>query len=102
MLGVALNPQAPNGMIHLITTMNTPCLHFEFNEAWVLSDEGETEVAARERAGARVHTRTLYWENGARKSESTWRGFKAHGPARLWDREGRLISEALFQNGLLQ
>ena len=26
-------------MIHLITTMNNPCLHFELNEAWILSPE---------------------------------------------------------------
>ena len=28
--------QAPNGVIHLITTMNRPNLHFEMNEAWIL------------------------------------------------------------------
>ena len=36
-LGYSVARQAPNGMIHLITTMNQPCLHFEFNEAWILS-----------------------------------------------------------------
>ena len=35
-LGYTALRQAPNGMIHLISTMNTPCLHFEFNEAWLL------------------------------------------------------------------
>ncbi|NWG12214.1 MAG: SUMF1/EgtB/PvdO family nonheme iron enzyme, partial [Acidobacteria bacterium] len=35
-LGYAVARQGPNGMIHLITTMNNPCLHFEFNEAWIL------------------------------------------------------------------
>ena len=33
--------QAPNGVIHLITTMNRPNLHFEMNEAWIL-DENAT------------------------------------------------------------
>jgi hypothetical protein len=37
-LGYSAMRQAPNGVIHLITTMNRPCLHFEFNEAWLLSD----------------------------------------------------------------
>jgi len=37
-IGYSVARQAPNGMIHLITTMNQPCLHFEFNEAWILSD----------------------------------------------------------------
>ena len=26
-------------MIHVVTTMNRPCLHFELNEAWIRSDE---------------------------------------------------------------
>ncbi len=38
-LGYAVARQAPNGIIHLITTMNRPCLHFAFNEAWILSDD---------------------------------------------------------------
>jgi hypothetical protein len=37
-LGYSAARQAPNGMIHLISTMTRPCLHFEFNEAWILSD----------------------------------------------------------------
>ena len=38
-LGYAVAAQAPNGMIHLLTSMNHPCLHFEFNEAWILSGQ---------------------------------------------------------------
>jgi formylglycine-generating enzyme required for sulfatase activity len=38
-LGYSAAAQAPNGMIHLITTMNQPCLHFELNEAWILAPE---------------------------------------------------------------
>ena len=36
-IGYSVARQAPNGIIHLITTMNAPCLHFEMNEAWILS-----------------------------------------------------------------
>jgi hypothetical protein len=36
-LGYSAAAQGPDGMIHLITTLNIPCLHFEFNEAWILS-----------------------------------------------------------------
>jgi hypothetical protein len=35
-IGYSVARQAPNGMIHLITTMNHPCLHFTMNEAWIL------------------------------------------------------------------
>jgi hypothetical protein len=34
-LGYAVARQAPNGIIHLIATMTSPCLHFELNEAWI-------------------------------------------------------------------
>lgn len=37
-LGYSAARQAPNGLIHVTTSMNTPCLHFELNEAWILSD----------------------------------------------------------------
>jgi len=37
-LGYSVAKQAPNGMIHLIATMTHPCLHYEFNEAWLLED----------------------------------------------------------------
>ncbi len=37
-LGYAVARQAPNGVIHLITSMNVAAQHFELNEAWILSD----------------------------------------------------------------
>jgi len=40
-IGYSVARQAPNGNIHLITTMNSPCLHFEMNEAWILSDDAK-------------------------------------------------------------
>ncbi len=39
-LGYAVARQAPNSVIHLITSMNEPCLHFAMNEAWILSKDG--------------------------------------------------------------
>jgi formylglycine-generating enzyme required for sulfatase activity len=35
-IGYSAARQASNGVIHLITTMNRPNLHFELNEAWIL------------------------------------------------------------------
>ena len=37
-VGYSVARQAPNGVIHLITTLNHPALHFELNEAWLLGD----------------------------------------------------------------
>ena len=182
-LGYSAARQAPNGMIHIITTMNTPCLHFEFNESWILSAEpdaagdpelmrptvtkvsktqtftekfrggslryrwqggvandgrflrhgktewfyasGQTQCQAQfalgRPTGAETYWRpdgtmawrwehrsdglavwTQFWENGAKKSESTWRGHLADGPARTWGRSGSLISETSFLAGRLQ
>src|SRR5262249_14369568 len=51
-LGYTVATQAPNGIIHLITSMNHPSQHFEMNEAWILSDSTEqTRPAA---SGARA------------------------------------------------
>ncbi len=181
-LGYSAARQAPNGMIHLITTMNNPCLHFEFNEAWILSvsdphpgagnaewmrsratrivsvspatakfpdgavraswsggvaDDGRYLLDGEERwfypngakqyevtyrlgrkAGAEMLWQsdgtpvwqwehrpdgtgvwTQFWENGARKSVSTWLNHQAHGAARCWNRAGQEISHALFEHG---
>ena len=50
-LGYSVAKQAPNGMIHLIATMTHPCLHYEFNEAWLLEENqikkrSETDLMA--------------------------------------------------------
>ncbi len=37
-LGYATVRQGPNGIIHVLTTMTHPCVHYEFNEAWVYSE----------------------------------------------------------------
>ena len=35
-LGYCVARQAPNGIIHLITSLNHPAYHFEMNESWIL------------------------------------------------------------------
>jgi len=40
-LGYATVRQAPNGLIHVLATMTQPCLHYEFNEAWIWSDAAD-------------------------------------------------------------
>jgi len=42
-IGYSAARQAPNGVIHLITTMNRPNLHFEMNEAWILDKQAMRE-----------------------------------------------------------
>jgi hypothetical protein len=48
-LGYCVLRQAPNGNIHLITSLTHPALDFEFNEAWLLSnapDPSEAQMTA--------------------------------------------------------
>ncbi|MBD3420468.1 MAG: SUMF1/EgtB/PvdO family nonheme iron enzyme [Chitinivibrionales bacterium] len=39
-MGYCIARQAPNGVIHLISSQNWPSMHYELNEAWILSDSG--------------------------------------------------------------
>lgn len=45
-IGYSVARQAPNGVIHLITSMNQQALHFALNEAWVLSEDATTPPGA--------------------------------------------------------
>jgi hypothetical protein len=108
-LGYSAMRQAPNGMIHLITTMNTPCLHFEFNEAWVLSgapmSSADSELM-KSTAGRvrRVETFTEQYPN--RKTKFRWRGgvaddgrFLKHGKAEWFYDNGKPQYAATFELG---
>jgi antitoxin component YwqK of YwqJK toxin-antitoxin module len=158
--------------------MNRPCLHFEFNEAWMqdkdagtgdsdaqlmkstastigkvetyedkypggkvkatwsagIGDDGRYLLHGRDtwyhengqkmyqveyKLGVKMGTETCYrldgskqwqrlhkedgtvvwtqwWENGGKKSESTWKNSRATGPATAWDREGQVLHEREF------
>ena len=52
-IGYSVARQGPDGIIHLITTMNRPCLHLAFNEAWIIQKSSECKPDAElERSGA--------------------------------------------------
>jgi hypothetical protein len=38
-IGYSVSRQSPDGLIHIIATNVHPCLHFSFNEAWLISPE---------------------------------------------------------------
>ena len=46
-LGYSTVRQGPNGVIHILSTMTHPCLHYEINEAWLESDESAHTTLAR-------------------------------------------------------
>lgn len=42
---------------------------------------------------------TRFWPNGQKKSESTWVGLMAHGPATTWDEDGNITHQGMFEKG---
>jgi hypothetical protein len=74
-IGYSVARQAPNGLIHLITTMNRPCLHFAFNEAWILDQgtDGRSDAELMEPTAATISNVTKYEEKYASgKVKASW------------------------------
>jgi len=116
-IGYATVRQAPNGVIHLLSTITQPCLHYEFNEAWITSTAGDI---APETAGGTVqpYSETYpggapkatwsarrtpngrylldgpenhYYENGTKQREVTWANGRRTGTETLWGPDGTRI-----------
>jgi antitoxin component YwqK of YwqJK toxin-antitoxin module len=66
-LGYVTARQAPNGVIHVLTTETQPCLHYELNEAWIFSDVGDI---APENSGGEIKKFSENYPNG--KVRSQW------------------------------
>jgi len=116
-LGYATVRQAPNGVIHLLTTMTHPCLHYEFNEAWVLSEAGDltpessggvvheyrenyASEAPRATWGARIcpngrylleGNETSYYENGQKEHEAAYKSGRKTGTETFWGSDGSKV-----------
>jgi hypothetical protein len=112
-LGYSAARQAPNGIIHVISTMNHPCQHFEMNEAWILdpcapptppTDPGETGTVnpyqedypgggTKATWSAKTCTdgryllhgvETWYYESGQKQYEATYYNGKKIGDETYW------------------
>jgi len=66
-VGYVTARQAPNGVIHVLTTETQPCAQYELNEAWIFSDAGDV---APETSGGEVRKFSEKYPNG--KSRATW------------------------------
>ena len=47
-----------------------------------------------------AETKTKFYENGQKKSETNYKDGKKHGLGTEWDEEGNVISQANFENGV--
>jgi hypothetical protein len=120
-LGYVVARQAPNGLIHMVTTKTVPPLHWELNEAWILSKEAKTLVSppdgiqgireheefyrsgklrARWQGGVtstgeyRLHGQQLWFHpNGEKEWEADYRAGHPVGRQTFWDPDGRIIWE---------
>jgi len=80
-IGYSTVRQAPNGMIHVFATMTHPCLHYEFNEAWI-TDPSAGEMAP-ETAGGKVKSYKEKYPGG--KLRATWKARITPGGRYLLD-----------------
>lgn len=108
-IGYSVLRQGADGLIHLVTTMNRPCLHFTFNEAWLLSDAAISadDAALRSNSahvvsGIEIHEER-YPDGRRRLSWSAGRGddgrYLLQGPERWYYPDGALEYEAVFERG---
>ena len=102
-LGYVCAAQGPDGLIHVVTSMNHPSQEFEFNEAWILANS-DASVAARIKGAPRPVHGVQRSKDG--KVLATWNGkvdangrFVLNGPE-TWDyANGAKAYEATYRNG---
>jgi hypothetical protein len=116
-LGYVTVRQAANGVIHILTTVTQPCLHYELNEAWIWSDAGDIKPdnsggvvkkfsekypngKLRSKWSARIYPNgrylldgkeTDYYENGAKKHEATYANGRKTGKEIFWSADGKAV-----------
>ncbi|HWA26369.1 MAG TPA: SUMF1/EgtB/PvdO family nonheme iron enzyme [Lacunisphaera sp.] len=122
-VGYVTATQAPNGVIHIVTSKTKPAfLHIELNETWVLQGGAPTPVStaisdaredterfpngrlkARWQGGTdadgnyRLHgPQVFYYEDGGRQWESNYRAGKRTGTETYWNRNGTMKWQRIF------
>lgn len=116
-LGYVTARQAPNGVIHVLTTETEPCLHYELNETWIRSEAGDVAPEStggvlrhysesypgdqlRSQWSARIcpHGRyflegaqTNFYENGARQHVVIYASGRKTGLETFWSPSGRVL-----------
>src|SRR6185312_1945531 len=116
-VGYVTARQAPNGVIHVLTTVTQPCLDYELNEAWVFSDPGDiapettggtikkfsekfpngktrSQWSARICPGGRYlldGPETDFYDTGAKQHEVTYASGRKTGAETYWSAEGKKL-----------
>jgi antitoxin component YwqK of YwqJK toxin-antitoxin module len=100
-LGYATVRQAPNGIIHILTTITLPCLQYEFNEAWVWSNEGDITP---ETSGGTIKQYIERYPNGQVRSKWSARicnngRYLLNGEQIDYYENGTKQHQAIYENG---
>ena len=100
-LGYSTVRQAPNGLIHILTSANYPALHYELNEAWIWSDEGEVTIS---KENGEKKSYTEHYPNGSLKAE--WEAviyhsgrYLLHGPMTDYYADGSIQHKVVYNHG---
>jgi len=92
-VGYTTATQAPNGVIHIVTSKNEPPVHIELNETWVLrggADSDEATGGADARGQYRLEgTQTFYYPDRRKQWEVTYEHGRKTGVETFWDADGR-------------
>ncbi|HLK62740.1 MAG TPA: hypothetical protein VKU19_04845 [Bryobacteraceae bacterium] len=87
-VGYTTATQAPNGVIHIVTSKNAPDLHIELNETWV--QQGGPETAA---PGLLSGPQTFSYANGQKQWQRTLQNGRPIGIEAWWSEDGRRLWE---------
>lgn len=116
-LGYVTARQGANGVIHILSTVTQPCLHYELNEAWIWSDTGDIAPEnsggvvrkfsenypngkLRSKWSARIcpngrylldGKQTDYYDTGAKQHEVTYKNGRKTGTETFWSEKGDKI-----------
>jgi hypothetical protein len=116
-LGYVTARQGANGVIHILTTVTQPCLHYELNEAWIWSDAGDIAPEnsggvvkkfsekypngkIRSQWSARIcpngrylldGKQTDFYDNGAKQHEVTFKSGRKAGKETFWSADGKVV-----------
>jgi hypothetical protein len=116
-LGYVTARQAPNGVIHILTTVTQPCLHYELNEAWINSSAGDlapensggvVKQFSEKFPGGKIRStwsaricpngryllegeETDYYESGAKQHEVTYQNGRKTGLESFWSADGKVL-----------
>jgi len=124
-VGYTTATQAPNGIIHIVTSKNKPDYQIEINEKWVM-EGGPESVSAPEVSGMKEYretypdgkmkavwsagytsdnryllqgVQTFYYQNGKKQWETSFRAGRREGTETWWDANGRKVWEKSYAAG---